>query len=312
MSGAKKKFLGLLGLFIVAAVTTLAVFWPQQGVSATGSVTDTISITVRGEKTRVTITSPKNEERLKSPIVTFAVNHDEISGGKVLVERISGGSGSKSYTFSSDYTLKDSKFEDENLEELFSENFGYGTYRMTATGDAYGVSPATSDAITFTYNALNPEVTVDPDTNNPVIDPAVDPNNKHVDHTHVTITPTGGEGQDPDEDTPPFFENDVQNGENWLAPFAENCPKAGWYAIVMEAVDADGNLVGQEETTWYYWAAGDLCGLPVANTGAAAPNTGGLFNGQNIAREDALITGAIVFAVAAGLGMFLVAKKSRR
>ena len=327
MKSKQKKFLGLLGLFGVAAITTVAILMPQPGVFAVGSATDTIKVTVERGTPKVNITEPSNHARLNRPDFTLGIHHERIGGGKIVIERIDGGSGRYEQEFEAEYGTRDDSYQ-FNLDELgeFAENFGYGKYKVTVTGKDGIVDKSYENSIDFTYNAIapgggetdpegKPEFKTDPETGDPVVDPGVDSSNPHVDHTHVEIYPTGGEGEQPGEDVPPALpSHDIPKGETWSAPFLEHCLASGWYYFLLQAVDENGNPVGQPEEVWFEWTAPEHCvpveePLPTANTGS--PNTGGLFKDLNVSREDALITGMVVFLALAALGtVFVVRKKS--
>lgn len=306
MKGTKKKLLGLLGLFLVAAITTFAVLMPQPGVAATSSVTDTISVRVVGEVPKVGLSGIENESITKNPNQTFTVDYENVEEFTVTVKYTDLDGNEHTYTledkFNADYNPGTKQYT-LNLNE---ERFGHGDYEIHVSGKGYGAENITEDVVTFTYSEFRVDVETGKD-GNPIVDPGVDPEDHRVDHVVAEV-------EDPDGNPVPNltteFEKPFSSKELFFNEH-EPCLKTGDYTIKVKEYDAEGNLLHEHDITYHYEAL-ETCEelLPVPSAGS--PNTGQSSADFNVSRVDYLITGIIALALVAVLGIFFVLKRGKK
>ena len=84
MTKTKKKLLGLLGLFLVAATTTFAALIPlPEAEAVTINNTDTISVRVVGNVPKVEFTGIESGTTFREPSVQFGLNNENVTKVKV-------------------------------------------------------------------------------------------------------------------------------------------------------------------------------------------------------------------------------------
>lgn len=303
MKGKKKKFLGLLGLFLVVATTTFAALIPLPGANAeeqrcTGdcrefSATDKVVVRVVGGKPLVKFTSPESGLLTREPNISLGFDYENVDGATVQVE-YTGIDGIKHVYDSFDYFKADynpgSKSYELNLDT--DPRFGRGDYVVHVKGNGYGAENISEDVIEFTYTTHTGGAWQDPETGKVVVDPGVEPDDRRVDHVEANVYDEDGNLVDelsPTEFKEPFDPQELD--------FSKHDLPSGWYTVEIIQYDQYGDQVGQPRyfTFWYE--------RPIA-----VPNTGDFFAGLNISRTDYLLTGLIVFGLAAGLGLFFVVR----
>lgn len=314
MKVTKKKLLGLLGLFLVAAVTTFAALLPQTEANAShsSSITDQVEVRVVGSVPLVQFTSPANDTKFSRPKQSISFNYENVTAVDVLIEYTDREGNSHTYSLEAvqgaDYQ-PGSKTYELNLDGDEIYDFGYGDYKVTARGHGYGAENIVEDVIVFHYMPFNAQLGGEgtdgkrpgsgpdnPLTGNVVVDPGVDPDDDYIDHLTICVRDEAGnpiEGMCPIDVDAPF--------DPVVLPFEDEGLPSGWYSVEIQAYDADGEALGEPQVLWFYYKATEL---PV-------PNTGAPFANLNISRQDYLLTGAIVFIAAAVLGIvFVVRRKS--
>ncbi len=321
MKGKKKKVLGLLGLFLVAAITAFAVFLPQQGASAAEqSVTDTVTVRVISNKPLIDITEPSSGDKVTKPKVNLEFDYEDVESYTVEVE-YTDENGDVHYFEACKASV--SRAPGSASCELDLDQYGgFGKYKVTVKGTSFGVEGAAQDVVEFFYNnVVDPDVKPEGGNNEPVtpgpgepgsgpsnpfvgnlvVDPGVDPEDDRVDHVEICVRYENGdpvEGMCPLTSEAPFGPVEL--------PFEDEGLPSGWYSVDVQAYDQNGNELGDKETLWFYYEATEI---PTPSTGA--PNTGGMFGSLNISREDYLITGLIVFIAAALLGVVLIVRRKK-
>lgn len=303
MEKTKKNILGLLGLFLVAAVTTFAALLPLPGanaVNSASSVTDNVSVRVVGDTPKVGLTSPENELITKDPNQTISFDYENVSRVTVEItyEDLEGNIHTYQLdNFDADYNAG-SKSYTLNLDE--DERFGYGDYTVRVVGDGYGAENVDEDVIAFHYSHHIGGVDESSD-GTVTVDPGVDPEDERITRVEINVYNEAGEivnELSPVDITAPFDPVEL--------PFAEKGLPTGWYTIEITEYDSEGNIIHQRDFRIYYEAPE----IPVPSAGA--PDTGGLFAGLNISRADYLITGLIIFGLTALASLICVIRGRRQ
>ena len=313
MKGKKKHILGLLGLFLVAAITAFAVMMPQQGTSATlppQSITDEVSVRVVGSKPMVRFTSPANDTRFTQPNQTLTFDYENVTDATVTIEYTDANGNSRTYNLEpvegADYAPGTKTYQ-LNLDGDQNYNFGYGDYKVTVKGSGYGNDNITEDVIVFHYSRFNGSIqgtgsdsgTGDrldsPLTGGLIIDPGVDPNDSTIGHVGICVRHSNGtpvKGMCPINIEAPFD----------ALPLEFDEMPTDRYTVEFQAYDKDGNPIGAPQIYRFYYKIDE-------SKIAATPDTGAAFGSLNISRQDYLLTGLIVFVAAAVLGIVFVVRR---
>ena len=280
MKRTKKRILGFLGLFLVAAVTTFAILMPAAQTSAAQrlSTVDTVQVRVVGSVPLVTFTEPESGVTFDTPEHRFSYNYENLSRSLTL-------------NFDTD------------------SRFGYGSYKMRVTGNGYGAENVAEDVIEFSYHVFDPsfpggdnnglvngpgESEDNPMTENPEIHFGIDPNHPYIKYVEVNVYDEDGnivEELSPQRVESPFEDLELQ--------FREHGLPSGWYTVEIQAYDNDDNPYGDPKILRFYYQAPEM---PVPNTGAA-------FMNLNISKQDYLITGLVIFGLTAVAGAAFVVRK---
>ena len=303
MKGKKKKFLGLLGLFLVVATTTFAALIPLPGANAEGrecvgaclesSATDEVVVRVVGNKPLVRFTSPQSGLLTKEPNINLGLDYENVDEVWVEVEYTDlNGQTHKTeldrFKIGLDEPISGHRDYSMNLDE-----YGHGDFKVTVHGAANGVETAPADTIEFTYTTHTGGAWQDPETGKVVVDPGVEPDDRRVDHVEANVYDEDGNLVDelsPTEFKEPFDPQELD--------FSKHDLPSGWYTVEIIQYDQYGDQVGQPRYFTFWYERPEI----------AVPNTGDFFAGLNISRTDYLLTGLIVFGLAAGLGLFFVVR----
>lgn len=291
MKGKKKKFLGLLGLFLVAATTTFAALIPLPQADAATKVTDNVSVRVVGDKPLVKFTSPESGLVTREPNQTLSFDYENVTDVIIKIEYTDINGNKHTYTldsFDADYNPGTKSYQ-VNLDD--TSRYGHGDYVVRVHGSGYGADNVAEDTIEFTYTEHIGGASQDPETGKVIIDPGVDPDDERIDHVEANVYDEDGnlvEDLSPVEFKEPFDPKELD--------FSEHNLPSGWYTVEITEYDVDGNQVSKPRYFTFWYEAPEI---PV-------PNTGSFFADLNISRTDYLVTGLIVFILAAGLGLFFV------
>lgn len=333
MQNARKKFLGLLGLAFVIAMTVFAYFLPANGAYAEGasdSHTDTIRVTVYDRFPAVKITNPETGAIDVSPVVEVSFDYENSTYVEFYLSYEDENGDTQTVqlpTFNPDPSRLDPvfNFDSDSNTITFSLNdylLSYNKYALQAKS----ISPIgyDEDFIEFYYTPVNVIQTGSADTtNNPIVDVyyddgvakielmAVDKNGNPIFDEPVVIY------VEPDSETGDY----IAGAKTITLPFNEYGLATGDYDLIATAysatvtpgeIDPDSGEQG-EDTIDYAEIASPYDTFVINYVQPPAPdvpNTGGKLLGDlNIAKSDFAITGIIAFI---GITMVAMTILSRR
>ena len=173
--------------------------------------------------------------------------------------------------------------------DLLAEDYGYGEYRVEIVGIGFN---DVKDFETVEF-ALYPVVgeANEADDGKVYLDLQYDTENENINTIGINIYDENGNLVNvlsPITVNTPDMRVEL--------PFAENNLPTGNYRIEITAYNVEGDALYKPYITYYYYEM-----RPV-------PNTGALFSNLNISRTDYLVTGLIIFFLAAILGIVFIVK----
>ena len=296
MKKTKKRVLGLLGLVLVIITTIFAAFLPGPEASAEGgitSVTDTISVRVAGSVPDILNVKPINDSVFIYPDQDLSFDYENVEYLTITIR----------YTDKDDVEHIIPLLEKDDPEsfvdyipgsystplDLLAEDYGYGEYRVEIVGIGFN---DVKDFETVEF-ALYPVVgeANEADDGKVYLDLQYDTENENINTIGINIYDENGNLVNvlsPITVNAPDMRVEL--------PFAENNLPTGNYRIEITAYNAEGEALYKPYITYYYYEM-----IPV-------PNTGALFSNLNISRTDYLVTGLIIFFLAAILGIVFIVK----
>lgn len=296
MKKTKKRVLGLLGLVLVIITTIFAAFLPGPEASAEGgitSVTDTISVRVVGSVPDILNVKPINGSVFIYPDQDLSFDYENVEYLTITIR----------YTDKDDVEHIIPLLEKDDPEsfvdyipgsystplDLLAEDYGYGEYRVEIVGIGFN---DVKDFETVEF-ALYPVVgeANEADDGKVYLDLQYDTENENINTIGINIYDENGNLVNvlsPITVNAPDMRVEL--------PFAENNLPTGNYRIEITAYNAEGEALYKPYITYYYYEM-----IPV-------PNTGALFSNLNISRTDYLVTGLIIFFLAAILGIVFIVK----
>ena len=296
MKKTKKRVLGLLGLVLVIITTIFAAFLPGPEASAEGgitSVTDTISVRVVGSVPDILNVKPINGSVFIYPDQDLSFDYENVEYLTITIR----------YTDKDDVEHIIPLLEKDDPEsfvdyipgtystplDLLAEDYGYGEYRVEIVGIGFN---DVKDFETVEF-ALYPVVgeANEADDGKVYLDLQYDTENENINTIGINIYDENGNLVNvlsPITVNTPDMRVEL--------PFAENNLPTGNYRIEITAYNAEGEALYKPYITYYYYEM-----IPV-------PNTGALFSNLNISRTDYLVTGLIIFFLAAILGIVFIVK----
>lgn len=296
MKKTKKRVLGLLGLVLVIITTIFAAFLPGPEASAEGgitSVTDTISVRVVGSVPDVLNVKPINGSVFIYPDQDLSFDYENVEYLTITIR----------YTDKDDVEHIIPLLEKDDPEsfvdyipgsystplDLLAEDYGYGEYRVEIVGIGFN---DVKDFETVEF-ALYPVVgeANEADDGKVYLDLQYDTENENINTIGINIYDENGNLVNvlsPITVNTPDMRVEL--------PFAENNLPTGNYRIEITAYNVEGDALYKPYITYYYYEM-----IPV-------PNTGALFSNLNISRTDYLVTGLIIFFLAAILGIVFIVK----
>lgn len=296
MKKTKKRVLGLLGLVLVIITTIFAAFLPGPEASAEGgitSVTDTISVRVVGSVPDVLNVKPINGSVFIYPDQDLSFDYENVEYLTITIR----------YTDKDDVEHIIPLLEKDDPEsfvdyipgsystplDLLAEDYGYGEYRVEIVGIGFN---DVKDFETVEF-ALYPVVgeANEADDGKVYLDLQYDTENENINTIGINIYDENGNLANvlsPITVNTPDMRVEL--------PFAENNLPTGNYRIEITAYNVEGDALYKPYITYYYYEM-----IPV-------PNTGALFSNLNISRTDYLVTGLIIFFLAAILGIVFIVK----
>lgn len=321
MQKSKKKLLGLLGLALVALMTTIAYLLPSNGAYAetSDSVTETIRVTVYDRFPAIKIDDPATDYVTTSPelTVTFTYENSQYVDFKLSYEE----EDEEGHIhvievplprFNPDPSELDPTFDfDSGTEQitvnLDDYNLGYGRYILTASADSPIGKPADDYIEFYRVPAALEQTGTAETTNDPIIDVDYDDG-----VARIEIMPVDKNGN-PLFDEPIVVEipEPYESGtETVVLPFTSYGIPSGDYDVIITAYSATTT----EEGTEYTPIASPLVAFKVSYTQPAAPdvpNTGRFLGNLNLSTSDIVITSVIVFAGCTGAAFFLISRKKK-
>ena len=296
MKKTKKRVLGLLGLALVIITTIFAAFLPNPEASAEGgitSVTDTISVRVVGSVPDILNIKPVSGSVFIYPDQDLSFDYENVEYLTVTIY----------YTDKDDVEHVIPLLEKDDPEsfvnyipgtystslDLLAEDYGYGEYRVEIVGIGFN-DIKDFETIEFAFYPVVGEAN-EAEDGKVYLDLQYDTENENINTIGINIYDENGNLVNT---LSPITVNSPDMRVE--LPFAENNLPTGNYRIEITAYNAEGEALYKPYITYYYYEM-----IPV-------PNTGTLFSNLNISRTDYLVTGLMIFFVAAILGIVLVTK----
>lgn len=296
MKKTKKRVLGLLGLVLVIVTTIFAAFLPGPEASAEGgitSVTDTISVRVVGSVPDILNVKPINGSVFIYPDQDLSFDYENVEYLTITIR----------YTDKDDVEHIIPLLEKDDPEsfvdyipgtystplDLLTEDYGYGEYRVEIVGIGFN-DVKDFETVEFALYPVIGEAS-EADDGKVYLDLQYDTENENINTIGINIYDENGNLVNvlsPITVNTPDMRVEL--------PFAENNLPTGNYRIEITAYDAEGEALYKPYITYYYYEM-----IPV-------PNTGALFSNLNISRTDYLVTGLIIFFLAAILGIVFITK----
>ena len=331
MKRTHKKILGFCGLLLVAAMTLFAAFMPVPDTQAADgtTITDTVEVRVVSQAANINISGIVPGSNITSSSQHLKIDYENIENltstmtytgldGKVHempfldlpvayavgVSNIDIDFKTGAYTY--DYMYYDStddtiKTSTNNHGQL--SHYGYGEYIMKAFGSS--IDGTYYEALTdYTYQPVDTNITIE--DGKAKVDLDYDPYDESgetdgdVAKIVIEVRDKGGKliniqpNPNPMTITPPtkHFELDLSG---YGLP-------TGTYTITATSYDIDGNVIYEPYTMEFYYEAPAI----------PAPNTGGIIGNLNISKTDYLITGLIIFGIAAVAGVVFITKNDKK
>lgn len=296
MKKTKKRVLGLLGLALVIITTIFAAFLPNPEASAEGgitSVTDTISVRVVGSVPDILNIKPVSGSVFIYPDQDLSFDYENVEYLTITIY----------YTDKDDVEHVIPLLEKDDPEsfvnyipgtystslDLLAEDYGYGEYRVEIVGIGFN-DIKDFETIEFAFYPVVGEAN-EAEDGKVYLDLQYDTENENINTIGINIYDENGNLVNT---LSPITVNSPDMRVE--LPFAENNLPTGNYRIEITAYNAEGEALYKPYITYYYYEM-----IPV-------PNTGTLFSNLNISRADYLVTGLIIFFVAAILGIVFVTK----
>ncbi len=292
MKKTHKKWLGILGLVLVSAMTVFAAFLPDY-VSAATSVVDSVTVRVVGGVPYVYLTKPKDEANLSNPKQTIKFNYENVETVTIKIKYTDPDGVEHEYTLPPIDATE--QYGEGSIElDLSAEGYGYGDYVIEAIGRAEdGVTDG--DSISFSYYPVVTVVDDDEKSGEVYATVEYDEDDEEIAKIKIDVYDEDGnfvESLSPEAFSPPKRKVEI--------PFGKDNP-AGRYKIVTTLYGSDGAVIGEPYATYY-----DYDG-PIE-----VPNTGGLFNNLNVAKSDYLVTGVLIFFIVGVSGMLFIKKGKKK
>ena len=286
MRNTQKRFLGTLGLFVVAVMTMIAANMPSPGASAISTVTDTLEVIVVGKTPAVDLSSPADGKEVSFPKFTVNVKYENADEVILYQTYVDDGSKTKIATYD---TTDHQTGEIKNAEFTVDK---YGEYRISAEAIGEDNVPSPEDYIVFKYLPILASYSVDPITG----------------EYSVKVDSVGY-----DVHTADFYLDDdfITTQNRTQLENSEEVPlklkEKGTYHITIVAKNAEGD-------TLYVPLVITINYTPSQVPDAGAPDTGGLFQNLNISSEDYLTTGLIMFFILGivALGIVISGRKDNK
>ncbi len=304
MRKTQKNVLGLLGLFLVVAITAIAAFLPDLGASAVSSMTDNITVRVVGATPNVDIDGIESGSVITVPEQSFTANYENVENIKIeLIYTAPDGTESRTVIIDQEVGPDAGSI---NFDINFRESgYPYGDYTLVATGTGYD-GATDEDLIEFTYAPFRASLDEDEANNKTYVDLDYGDNdgtNTDIDKIIINVYDKDG--------------NIIEELSNIVVipptnrvnlPFEKYDLESGDYPIVVTAYDDEGNAIHSQVLTKTIKKKDDEV-IPVPDTNA--PDTGGFLKNLNVSKADFLITALLVFFVAAIAAIVFIVRRNK-
>lgn len=301
MKKTQKKVWGLLGLFLVVAVTVAAANLPSPDASAVSSMTDTITVRVVGAEPDVKIAGVDSGSEVVKKDQSVEVTYENVETVKITIEYTDENGETHTYTLADEFVDYQAGSLLFNLD-LSSPEYGYGDYVIKVHGEGVDGVPV-DDSINFSFRPVTGDVTQNSDDTgdftldlNYVPDDGTDTSEGEVVSIEVNIYDENGNLVTPFSPTrvdAPATSVPIPAGTEGWAP--------GTYRVEIIAFGRDGNQLYAPYITYFTVKAGEI--IPI-------PDTGTITKDLNISRMDYLATGLIIFALVAIAGIMVIVRRN--
>lgn len=273
MKKTQKRVFGLASLALVAVMTVFAAALPSPEVSAVSSTTDTIQIRVVGDTPEGKLLEPADGVTVLAPNQTVKFSHQNAKRAVIGLSYSKDGNGwltlSEFKSFDLDYETGETDFQ------IDLDEFGYGKFEFSLTVYGYDGVPVPSGVITIVYAPIIAELE---DLGDGTADVVLDYDVTAIDYFMIEVRQQG-------ENHLAYGPIKVESPEKRVnIPFFEFTSKTTNYDVIVIPYDNDGNLVHKTILEYKYKVI-------------TPPKTGALFSNLNIAKEDYLITGLLIFFI---------------
>ena len=304
MKRQKKRLLGFFGLSLVAIMAVVAATIPGPGTSALTSVTDTIQITVVGTVPSVKFKEPDHSISTTESENSLLIGYENVDVIKVKIKR-KGEEGTideQGYTglgYGTGEVPTTINFENYGTPE----DHGYGEYVISLYGVGESSGEAEYDSIVIKYVPIVAGPVIQGEGESGEKDGKVTTKLEDYDDENVETVEIYIDGKLVKTVTKDQLGSEVELPMDGY--------DSGNYTVTFIAKDASGNqLYLPEEKPLHYKKKGgkDEEDIPVPGTA----DTGQLFQGLNISKEDYLTSGLIVFFVFGVVAFGIVARSDRK
>ncbi|MDO4508173.1 MAG: hypothetical protein Q4B65_02200 [Candidatus Saccharibacteria bacterium] len=283
MKKTHKRVYGLAGLALVTAMTTYAAILPTPGASAVGEteVTDNIRVRIVGSVPEINFINPDSNIVVYEPDLTLKISYENVEKATLSLHYSAGDGTGTTITnyrnFNPDYVAGEE-------EVPVTLNYGFGEYTFTLNATGYdGV--VDTDAIVITYSSFDAMLEEKDGGKGDVILKYDETIVKHVD---IEVYPQG--------ETKWVFKKTLNAPEKIQEiPFYKLTDKTTTFDIVVNAYDDAKVLIGTKTLKYTYKV------IPV-------PNTGALFTGMDISKEDFVVSGFLIFFILSVVAFGVVAR----
>ncbi|MBR6965005.1 hypothetical protein IKH83_01685 [Candidatus Saccharibacteria bacterium] len=286
----RKKFLSILGLIVVIALTVAAYFVPDAN-AENGQTT--ITVTVANEKhPSVEITSPISDAEFLPSELVFSVNYEETDTLELVLEK-----GTESASFLPTITDPSGTFseDDIDLSNVFTNIYGDYTFTVNASGDGN-----TADAsIAFTVTPLRVTKNGHDDNGDPIIKIVV-----ADDVEKIRIAVANPETGEPMFQVIEIDTADLGDGTVTL-PFAANGMTSDNYTVDVTALGANDTELGTKNVDCNYEE-------PKDEDAPAVPDTGSFAGSLNVSKSDYILAGSIGLGVTIAIIILYATKRSNK
>lgn len=293
MKKKTKYFLGILGLSVVAALTSVAVNLPSPDAIATSSITDTITVRVVSSDASVDITNPPKDAIYTEPNQKLNFNYANVD--EIEVTLYFTDSNNLQHEFLLDKFNKLDYQPGEKELPLDLAKYGYGEYIIEAKGT--GISAVGIGETSFKYVPMTADLEQKDDGS---YWEHLVYNTEVVGSVKIEIFNEGDTNF-----TNPLWSKEVSKGEKDVKlPFGEDESMKESKKYIIRIIPY--SYANPTKTPLYKPIYQE-----VETQSIIVPDTGAFLRNLNISRTDYLITGIIIFASFAVFAFVFTSKRRK-